>query len=170
MTIIAAKVYDNQVVMCCDSYVSGNNFRCRFLEKSKIIQTEHLIIGFSGVSSIFTLLDRYVNTQKFYYTDVFNFCVKFKEYCTKINMLENTDFSLLIADHNHNLYTVYDWVPEKVNTHAAIGSGEQVALTCFHLNHDPRSACETACELISSCNAPIYIYDTSILKGSIIND
>lgn len=158
MSVIAAKVYNDKIIMAADSILcSGwskrnNNF-------AKIIELNGMIAGSTGTAQEASLMWHYMQTHKpasASEKDILEFVVEFSQWKSSIdgNKVEN---SYLFAYKGH-LFEINNMFVHEISDFAAVGAGEDYANAALYLGHSPREAVKVACELCCFVCEPIIEY------------
>lgn len=158
MSVIAAKVYNDKIVMAADSILT-NGWSKRNNNFAKIVEINGMIAGATGTAQEASLMWHYMQTHKPASPsekDILTFIVEFAQWKSSIagSDVANT---YLFAYHGH-LFEIVNMFVHEISDYAAIGAGEDYANTALHLGHTPQEAVKVACELCCFVCEPIVEY------------
>ena len=155
MSVVAAKVYDNRIVIAADSILvrygmtKENNY-------SKLEYINGMIIGGSGYASESSLMYRFAQTHKPETPtekDMLAFIIEFYNWKKDFG---NTDLhNQFLSAYEGHLFEVRHLFIREINDFMAIGAGEDFARAALYLGHTPREATEVACALSCYVSEPI---------------
>ena len=163
MSVIAAKVYNDKVVMAADSIIvtgwskRNNNF-------SKIVEINNMIMGSTGYCQECSIMWHYMQTHKpasSLEKDILAFMVEFAKWKNNITNNNNVENSYLMIYQGH-LFEINGLFVHEISDYVAVGAGEDFATAALHLGHTPREAVKVACDLSCLVSEPIIEY--SMLK------
>lgn len=158
MSVIAAKVYNDKIVMAADSIIT-NGWSKRTNNFSKIVEINGMIAGATGTAQEASLMWHYMQTHKPASPsekDMLTFIVEFAQWKSSIAGSDVAN-SYLFAYQGH-LFEIESMLVCEVSDYAAIGAGEDYANTALHLGHAPHEAVKVACELCCFVCEPIVEY------------
>ena len=163
MTVIAAKVYDDKIVMSCDSQISRGYNKRNNVMPSKVIKGTDFLVGLCGDATLITFLHMFSKNHPIGDGEeaaVIDWIVEFLEFIKKKtgNWHATGNNQLLIA-HKSGLYVIVDWAPIKVKDWYAIGSGFEYAEAALYLGRDTKTAVDVANELCYGCGGNIETFE-----------
>lgn len=156
MSVVAVKVYDNQIVMSADTIVVRGQDKTP-VGVGKLFSVNDMLIGSSGYASegvymrLFSENHRPIDaTEKDIAQFMMEFAV-FKNNMTGDGSLEN---SYLLAYKGKCFYLNQAYIGE-VKDFYAIGAGQDYADAALYLGHSPQEAVKVACALCCMVSEPI---------------
>ncbi len=157
MSVVAAKVYTDRIVMAADSIiVSGwsKNPNNKFVKLNEI---NKMIVGGCGSAEEQSLMWHYMNTHKpesATEKDILSFIIEFSKW--KNDFVGNNQINnvYLIAYQGH-LFQIENMFVSEIQEYAAIGAGEDYFNTALYLGHSPKEAVKVACDLCCFVSEPI---------------
>lgn len=169
MSVVAAKVYADKIVIAADSIlVSGYSKRtdCNFQKLEKI---NGMIIGSVGSAQECSLMFHYCANHKPISSeerDVLAFMVEFSEWklgktAPQFDIVETDCVNNYILVFDGKCFFVEGLLVYEVKNYVAIGAGEDFATSALYLGHSPKDAVKTACELSCFVAEPIIEYEVS---------
>lgn len=159
MSVIAAKVYNDKVVMAADSIIvtgwskRNNNF-------SKIVEINNMIVGSTGYCTECSIMWHYMQTHKpasNLESDILTFMVEFAKWKRDITGDNNVENSYLMIYQGH-LFEINGLFVHEISDYVAIGAGDDFATAALHLGHTPYEAVKVACDLSCVVCEPIIEY------------
>ncbi len=159
MSVVAAKVYNDKIIMAADS-ITVRGLSKRNTGFTKIAEINNMIIGATGYCEETSLLYHYMQTHRPAAPtekDVLNFMVEFMQY--KQNLIRSGDVenTYLLVYQGH-LFEIEHMFVHEISDYAAIGAGMDFAQAALYLGHDPKAAVKAACELCCFVCEPIVEY------------
>ena len=159
MSVIAAKVYNDKIIMAADSILT-NGWSKRSSNFAKIVEINGMIAGATGTAQEASLMWHYMQTHKPASPsekDILTFIVEFAKWKSDIsgNDVANT---YLFAYQGH-LFEIESMFVHEISDYVAIGAGEDYANAALYLGHTPREAVKVACELCCYVCEPIVEYN-----------
>lgn len=160
MSVIAAKVYKDKIIMAGDSIIVKGDSKQTDLSFTKINKINDMIVGGCGIAEELSLLWIFMSTHKpaaATEKDVLEFFTEFSFWKSNIttSLVEN---SYLLAFQGH-LFEIEEFFITEVKKHAAIGAGEDFANAALYLGHSPQEAVKTACALSCFVAEPIIEFE-----------
>jgi len=160
MTVIAAKIYDGNIQMACDSMVTRGRHKKSTGYPCKIIEGKDFILGFCGDAVILPLLTMYSKNHIIGNDGdadrIVEWCSEFLEYVKKkTNEWKGSLKASLLLAHSSGLFLIEDWLPIKVDDWCATGSGYEHAESALYLGHTPVEAVDVAINLAYGCGGKI---------------
>lgn len=159
MSVVAAKVYDNNIEISADSIAVRGYLKCT-TNINKIAPINGMIIGGVGTAEEISLMFRYASTHK-------------PEQATESGVLAFiTEFSKWKGDYgdhcvnNHyllvygcKLFYIESMLVTEINDYWAIGAGEDFATAALYLGHSAKEAVKVSCELCCYVAEPIKTFE-----------
>jgi len=159
MSVIAAKVYNDKIIMAADSILVINDWSKRNTGFAKIAEINGMIAGSTGSAKEASLMWHYMQTHKpasASEKDMLTFIVEFAQWKSAIDG-SNVENGYLIA-YNGHLFEVSGIFVHEISDYIAIGAGMDYANAAMYLGHTPREAVKVACELSCYVCEPIVEY------------
>ncbi len=159
MSVVAAKVYEDKVVMAADS-ILVKGWSKRNSNFAKIAEINGMIIGGCGSAEEISLMWHYMQTHKPASPtekDVLTFIIEFAQWKNNMGAGSQLENSYLLIYQGHLFEIEYMFVHE-VFDYLAIGAGEDFANAALYLGHTPKEAVKVACELSCYVCEPILEY------------
>lgn len=156
MSVIAAKVYNDKIVIAADSIIVRGASK-RNSGFAKLVEINDMIIGATGICEETSLMYHYMQTHKPASPsekDVLNFVVEFSQWKRGVVNDSSINNIYLLAYQGHLFEIEYMFVHE-VFDYAAIGAGDDYANAALYLGHEPKDAVKVACELSCYVCEPI---------------
>lgn len=160
MSVVAAKVYSDKVIIAADS-ILAKGWSKRNTGFAKIVSINGMIVGGCGNAQEVSLLWRYMQTHQpetATEKDVLNFVVEFAKWKRELVSDSSVENSYLMAYEGKLFYIASMFVYE-VKDYIAIGAGEDFATTALHLGSTPREAVKVACDLSCYVCEPVVEYE-----------
>ena len=158
MSVIAAKVYNDKIIMAADSILTCG-WSKRNTNFAKIVEINGMIAGSTGTAKEASLMWHYMQTHKPASPsekDMLTFVVEFAQWKSGIDS-SNIENSYLFAYQGH-LFEIESIFVHEISDYVAIGAGEDFASAAMYLGHTPREAVKVACELCCYVCEPIVEY------------
>lgn len=159
MSVVAAKVYKDKIVMAADS-ILVKGWSKRNSNFAKIAEINDMILGGCGTAQETSLMWHYMQTHKpasATEKDVLTFIVEFAQWKSGIVGNSNVENVYLLAFQGHLFEIEYMFVHE-IFDYVAIGAGDDFANAALYLGHAPSEAVNVACELSCYVCEPIIEY------------
>lgn len=159
MSVVAAKVLEDKVVMAADSILVKGCSK-RNSNFAKIAGINGMIVGGVGYAQEISLMWHYMQTHKPASPtekDVLSFIVEFSQWKQGAVGNSQVENSYLLIYQGHLFEIEYMFVHE-ISDYIAIGAGEQFANAALYLGHTPREAVKVACDLSCYVSEPIIEY------------
>lgn len=159
MSVIAAKVYDKEVIMAADSILVKGSSK-RNSNFTKILKLNDMIMGSTGFAEEISFMWHYMETHKpasATEKDILDFFAEFSQWKANKggrNGIENT--YLMIFDGH--LFEIEYMLVYEIKDYSAVGAGEDFANAALYLGHSPREAVKVACDLSCYVCEPIIEY------------
>lgn len=159
MSVIAARVYESEVVMAADSILVRGSSK-RNSNFAKIAQINSMIVGGAGYAQEMSMMLHYMHTHKpasATEKDVLAFIVEFAQW--KNNMIPGSkvENSYLMIYEGH-LFEIQHMFVHEVLDFTAVGAGEDFSNAALYLGHSPTEAVKVACELSCYVCEPVIEY------------
>lgn len=158
MSVIAAKVYENSIMIAADSIIMKDDLKkTNFLKLRHYVYNE-IVCGGCGSAEELSLFFEYmsklqkqinVNTQTI--LDLLYDFSKYKEHYVGNSEIENCYLIIM----NGQLFEIDGFFVQKIEDYTAIGEGEPYALTALYLGQTPIEAVKTTCELCCHVSLPV---------------
>lgn len=166
MSVIAAKVYNDKIIMAADSILI-NDWSKRNTNFAKIVEINGMIAGSTGSAKEASLMWHYMQTHKPASPsekDMLTFVVEFAQWKSAIDG-SNVENFYLIA-YNGHLFEIQGLFVHEIADYVAVGAGADFANAAMYLGHTPREAVKVACELSCYVCEPIveYSMNREVLK------
>ena len=160
MSVVAARVYKDKIVMAADSIIVRGWSKRTDHDIVKINEINGMIVGGTGYAQELSLMWQYMATHKpasATEKDVLSFIVEFSQW--KRNLIGNgsVDNTYLMAYDGH-LFQIEEMLVYEVSEHSAVGAGQDFANAVLYLGNSPRDAVKVACELSCFVAEPIIEY------------
>lgn len=156
MSVIAAKVYEDRIVIAADSILIKGESK-RNANFSKLIECNGMIIGGSGSAEELSLMRHYVQDHSLTSATekaVLEFFIEFAKWKNEMNLEMEVENEYLLAYDGH-LFEIESLFVHEVLDYVAIGAGEDFATAALYLNHTPKEAVKVACDLSCFVCEPI---------------
>lgn len=160
MSVVAAKVYKDKIVMAADSIVVRGWSKRTDHNIVKINEINGMIVGSTGYAQELSLMWQYMTTHKpatATEKDVLAFVVEFSRWKRELIGNGSVDNTYLMAYDGH-LFQIEDMFVYEVSEWSAVGAGEDFANAVLCLGNSPRDAVKVACELSCFVAEPIIEY------------
>lgn len=160
MSVVAAKVYRDKIVMAADSIVVRGWSKRTDHDIVKINEINGMIVGSAGYAQELSLMWQYMTTHKpatATEKDVLTFVVEFSKWKRDLIGSGSVDNTYLMAYDGH-LFQIEDMLVYEVNEWSAVGAGEDFANAVLYMGNSPRDAVKVACELSCLVAEPIIEY------------
>lgn len=159
MSVIAAKVYDKEVVMAADSIlVKGSSKRTSNF--TKILKLNDMIMGSTGSAEEVSFMWHYMETHKpasATEKDILDFFAEFSQWKASKGGRNGIDNTYLMIFEGH-LFEIEHMLAFEIKDYSAAGAGEDFANAALYLGHSPREAVKVACDLSCYVSEPIIEY------------
>lgn len=159
MSVVAAKVYDKEVVMAADSIIV-KGWSKRNSNFAKIAEINDMILGGCGSAQEISLMWHYMQTHKPASAtdkDVLTFIIEFSRWKSSMGAGSDIENEYLFVYQGH-LFAIQDMLVHEIFDYSAIGAGEDFATSALYLGHTPREAVKVACDLSCYVCEPIIEY------------
>lgn len=164
MSVVAAKVYDNRIVMAADSILVKGWSKATNGNFTKINQINGMLVGGTGNAKELSLLWHFMrthkpdgNTEK----EILGYIVEFSKWKQDLIGEGGISNTYLLAYDGH-LFEIEDMFVYEIKDYDAVGAGEDFANAALYLGHSPREAIKVACELSCFVAEPIITYEMEI--------
>lgn len=163
MSVVAAKVYKDKIIMCADSIIVRGTSK-RNTNFSKIAKINDMIVGGVGYCEDISMMWHYMQTHKPASPtekDVLTFFIEFTEWKNKMGLGTelNSEFLLIYKEH---LFKTNGLFVHEIKDFVAIGAGEDFATAALYLGHSPKESVEVACKLSCYVCEPVVEYQEEI--------
>lgn len=160
MSVVAAKLSDNMIVMAADSQVTHGWTANKENKTVKLFKSERgVIVGAVGDAEPATLMKMYMRThipKEPTVDGITEFIHEFRGWLKDHADSVKDENTYLIAYQGHLFYANGFYIYEVTNF-SAIGSGMEYALAALHLGHTAQGAVEVACQLNIYCAPPVNV-------------
>lgn len=163
MSVIAAKVYNDKVVVAADS-ILVKGWSKRNANFSKLACINNMIIGGTGTAQEMSMMWQYMKTHKPASPsekDVLSFVIEFSEWKQKLTSNSSINNEYLLV-YEGKLFEIEHMFVHEIKDYTAIGAGEDFSNAALFLCHSPREAVKVACELSCYVTEPIIQYEMEI--------
>jgi hypothetical protein len=160
MSVVAARVYKDKIVMAADSIVVRGWSKRTDHDIVKINEINGMIVGSTGYAQELSLMWQYMTTHKpasATEKDVLTFVVEFSRWKRDLIGSGSVDNTYLMAYDGH-LFQIEDMLVYEVSEWSAVGAGEDFANAVLYMGNSPRDAVRVACELSCLVAEPIIEY------------
>ena len=160
MSVVAAKVYTDKVVIAADSIIV-RGWSKRNTNFAKIAEINGMIVGGCGEAQESSLLWRYMQThqpESSSEKDVLEFIVEFAKWKREL-IGDSTICNTYLMVFDGHLFEIESMFVHEVKDYIAIGAGEDFATAALHLGHSPRDAVKVACDLSCYVCEPVITYE-----------
>lgn len=160
MSVVAARVYKDKIVMAADSIVVRGWSKRTDHDIVKINEINGMIVGSTGYAQELSLMWQYMTTHKpatATEKDVLTFVVEFSRWKRELIGSGSVDNTYLMAYDGH-LFQIEDMLVYEVSEWSAVGAGEDFANAVLYMGNSPRDAVKVACELSCLVSEPIIEY------------
>lgn len=161
MSVVAAKVYKDKIVMASDSIIVRGWSKNTNNDFSKLVEINGMLMGGVGVAEESSLMWQFMKTHKPESPnekDILEFVIEFAKWKRDItgNYAINNDYLLAYDGH---LFVISSMLAYEVTEYCAIGAGEDFANAAMHLGHTPREAVKVSCDLCCYVAEPILEFE-----------
>ena len=149
MSVVAARVYKDKIIMAADSIIVRGWSKRTDHDIVKINEINGMIVGGTGYAQELSLMWQYMATHKpasATEKDVLSFIVEFSQWKRNLIGNGNVDNTYLMAYDGH-LFQIEEMLVYEVSEHSAVGAGQDFANAVLYLGNSPRDAVKVACEL-----------------------
>lgn len=164
MSVVAAKIYDNRIVIAADSILVKGWSKSTNGNFTKINQINGMLVGGTGNAKELSLLWHFMrthkpdgNTEK----EILGYIVEFSKWKQDLIGEGGISNTYLLAYDGH-LFEIEDMFVYEIKDYDAVGAGEDFANAALYLGHSPREAVKVACELSCFVAEPIITYEMEI--------
>lgn len=160
MSVVAARVYKDKIVMAADSIIVRGWSKRTDHDIVKINEINGMIVGSTGYAQELSLMWQYMTTHKpatATEKDVLTFVVEFSRWKRELIGSGSVDNTYLMAYDGH-LFQIEDMLVYEVSEWSAVGAGEDFANAVLYMGNSPRDAVKVACELSCLVSEPIIEY------------
>lgn len=161
MSVVAAKVYNNNIQMSADSILTNGWEKDPNTNFTKIISLNDMIVGSVGNADECSLMWLYMeNHQPLNATEreILNYFTEFGKWKGDIANTRDIKNSYLMAFGGH-LFQICGYLVREIKDYYAIGAGAPYALTALHLGHDSEEAVKVSCAMCCFVCEPIVTYN-----------
>lgn len=158
MTVIAAKIEKDKIVMSCDSLVTRGWHSKSTGYDDKIIVGPDFLIGIAGLARTSALMQVFSKNHPLASGSLermVEWCYEFTEYCNKHVKKWDQNANNCILAHEKRLVILENWTPLEVTDYCAIGSGYQHAEAAMYLGCSTREAVDVAINMAYGCGGNI---------------
>lgn len=160
MSVVAAKVYEDKIVMASDSILVYGSSKVPN-DFVKMNRCNEMIIGGCGAAEELSLMWSFMKTHKPESSnerDVLNFIIEFSKWKKDLigdGYIRN-EYLIIYKGH---LFHIENMLVYEVNSYFAIGAGMDFANAAMYLGHSPKEAVEVACKLSCYVSEPILEFE-----------
>ena len=160
MSVVAARVYNDRIVMAADSIVVRGWSKDTKRDFSKINEINGMIVGSVGSAEEGSLFQNFMRTHKpdsATEKDVLSFVIEFSNYKRGLtgDYKMSNDYLLAVTGH---LFFIHNMLVYEIKEYGAIGAGEDFANAALYLGHSASEAVDVACNLCCMVSEPIIEY------------
>lgn len=163
MSVVAARVYKDKIVMAADSIMVRGYSKKTDHDLVKIKEINGMLVGGSGYAQEMALMYQYMTTHKpssASEKDILSFIIEFSKWKRDMIGSGSIDNMYLMAYEGH-LFQIEQMLVYEVHGYSAIGAGCDFANAILHVGNGPREAVRVACELSCFVAEPILEYEMS---------
>lgn len=156
MSVIAVKIYDNQIVMSADTITVRGQDKTP-VGKGKLFSINNMLIGSSGYASEGVFMSLFAENHKPFDAterDIAQFMAEFAAFKSGLTGDSSLENSYLLAYKGKVFYFNQSYIGE-VKDFYAIGVGQDYADAALYLGHTPQEAVKVACALCCYVAEPI---------------
>lgn len=160
MSVVAARVYKDKIVMAADSIVVRGWSKRTDHDIVKINEINGMIVGGTGYAQELSLMWQYMTTHKpatATEKDVLTFVVEFSRWKRELIGDGGVNNTYLMAYDGH-LFQIEDMLVYEVSEYSAVGAGQDFANAVLYMGNSPKEAVKVACELSCFVAEPIIEY------------
>lgn len=165
MSVVAAKIMDNKIIMASDSIIIGGFSRTdqeRF-KSTKMSKVNGMLVGSCGYLQEGAMFQVFCGNRKPAGTkikDVVEFMIDFKKWVKELSLNSDDDTKKMLSNQYIIAFDSTLWVINGIDVipvkdYYAIGAGEDYALAAMHLGCTPREAVKVACDMSCYVSDPI---------------
>lgn len=157
MSVVAARVYDDKIVIAADSILTNGWSKSTNNNFTKMNKDNGMIIGGCGKAEELSLMWHYMSTHKpseATEKEILNFIIEFSKWMNDLTGSSNINNTYLLAYEGH-LFEIEDMFVFEINEYRAIGAGEDYSNAALYLGHTPKEAVKVACDLCCYVSEPI---------------
>lgn len=160
MTVVAARKYEHHIEFAADSITTYGSMKMndRIVDTPKLFSQNGLMIGLTGRASEGALMQIFCRNHKPMNSSIegiIDFLFEFEGWVQK----RESSFRLCnqyLIGYDGRLFRTFSGLDVfEVPEYAAIGAGEDFAITAMCLGKNPREAVAIACHLSVWCSEPI---------------
>lgn len=157
MSVVAAKVYDDRIVMSADSILTNGYEKEPNVNFAKIAKINDIILGGVGYGDEQSLMWLYMENHQPVEAnerEILNYIIEFSKWKNTLigNGFLRNEF--LIAYKGH-LFHICKFMVREIKDYFAIGAGAPYATTALYLKHDPEESVKVACDICYFVSEPI---------------
>lgn len=161
MSVVAAKVYEDKIVLGADS--QSTSYWHNKNSTNKIYKiSDDFVIGGVGYTSHNQMMSMFCETNKpadNRKRDVLEFIVQYNEWMRKKDDQYRPYNSWLMAFKGKAFWITDDLLVQEIKDYFAIGSGHEYAKAGLHLGKTVKESVKVACDLTVFCGEPIEVYE-----------
>lgn len=165
MSVVAARIYENKIVMASDSIIIAGWSRTdqEHFKSVKMCKTNGMLVGSCGYlqeGSMFQVFCSNHKPSEAKMKNVIEFMIEFKKWVKELSLNSDDEAKKMLENQYMLAFDSTLWVIDGVNVNQvkdfyAIGAGEDFALAAMHLGHTPFEAVKLACEMSCYVTEPI---------------
>lgn len=164
MSVVAAKIYNDQISMAADSIIvrGWNRNDGERLKITKMCKTNGMIIGSCGGAqecSIFQVFCSNHKPEAAKIKDIISFMIEFKKWAKDLSLEVSSEEKKIenqyLIAFDSTLWYVDGLNVIEIKDYYAIGAGEEYALTALHLGKNTIESVKVACEMSCYVSEPI---------------
>ena len=163
MSVVACRIKSNGFEIAADSITVRGQTQTKgqTTDHVKLYETNEMVIGTVGSAEENSLFRLFAETHRPSGSDEYSmleFILEFSEW--KKRKTDNSAIrNAYLIGFQQNVFSVEQWLVEKVKSYMAIGAGMSYALAALHLGHSAKEAVETAIELSIYCESPVLLIE-----------
>lgn len=160
MSVVAAKVYSDKIVVSADSIIV-KGWSKRNSNFAKLYQVNGMIIGGCGEAQEMSFMLRFMQThqpESSSIKDILEFISEFSKWKRELAGDFSVSNSYIMAFGGH-LFEIEAMFVHEIKDYVAIGAGEDFATAALYLGNAPEDAVKVACDLSCYVCEPIITFE-----------
>ena len=159
MSVIAAKVYPEKIVMAADS-ILVRGWSKRNANFAKINEINGMIVGGTGTAQEQSMMWHYMATHKpasATEKSVLEFIIEFSRWKKDLTG-DSSIYNTYLLAYDRQLFEIVNMFVHEITDFCAVGAGEDFSNAALYLGHTPAEAVKVACDLCCLVSEPIVEY------------
>ena len=159
MSVVAAKIYEDKIVIAADSICVRGWSKMNSAEKkhTKLFRYQDLVIGGVGKSEEISLFQRYMKShmiKEMTEDCILDYIIEFKKWKKDLCGNDEIENQYIIASKG-KCFSTNGYFVFGVNDYYAIGAGDDFARGAMYMGASPEEAVKAACDLCVYVSEPI---------------